>query len=181
MDHYLVIKSVVMAAALIGAFGYFFHRIRHLFRLMTAVQGKAETSIDHIRDRIRVFFTDVLGQSNVRRKPFIGAAHTMIFIGFLAVQPHSLELMIKGVFPGFDLGNAIPHVYTAYLFLTDILAFLVLPGLLYALYRRLFVRPRYLTMGRDANLILSVHFSDYRYLSLHQCLSDAAAGIVYWF
>ena len=61
----------------------------------------------------------------------------LIFFGFLAVQPHSLELMLRGVFPGAHVAEAIPRVYGAYLFVADIMGFLVLAGLGYALYRRL--------------------------------------------
>ncbi len=154
MDSYLTIKSIVMAALLLGAFGYFFVRVRHLVRLMKAVTGKLDFQLDRLGERIKALFTDVLGQRNVRRKPVIGMAHMLVFVGFLAVQPHSLELMIRGVFPHLEIGAAVPGLYRAYLFVADILALLVLPGLLYALYRRLLVRPRYLTMGRDANLIL---------------------------
>lgn len=154
METYITIKSFIMALALIGAFGFFFIRVRRLFRLMQSVAGKTEFKLDRIGDRIKVLFTDVLGQSNVRRKPLIGLAHTMIFFGFLAVQPHSLELMIRGVFPGFDVAHFVPVVYRGFLFIADILAFLVLFGFAYAIYRRLFVRPKYLTMGMDANLII---------------------------
>ena len=154
METYITIKSFIMALALIGAFGFFFIRVRRLFRLMQSVAGKTEFKLDRIGDRIKVLFTDVLGQSNVRRKPLIGLAHTMIFFGFLAVQPHSLELMIRGVFPGFDVAYFAPVLYRGFLFIADILAFLVLFGFAYAIYRRLFVRPKYLTMGMDANLII---------------------------
>jgi len=83
-----------------------------------------------------------------------GVSHMLIFFGFLAVQPHSLESMLRGVFPGAHVAEAIPRVYGAYLFVADILGFLVLAGLGYALYRRLVLRPVYLTNGRDARLII---------------------------
>jgi Fe-S oxidoreductase len=154
MDPYLKLKSFFMAAALIGAFGFFLIRIRRLVRLMKSVQGKTECKPDRIGERIEAFFTDVLGQSNVRRKPWIGISHMLIFFGFLAVQPHSLELMVRGIFPVFHAAHYIPGIYRAYLFAADILAFLVLAGLAYALLRRVIVKPPYLTDGRDARLIL---------------------------
>jgi ferredoxin len=70
------------------------------------------------------------------------------------VQPHSLELMIKGVCPAFDIGHWIPGVYGGYLFAADILASFVLVGFAYAIYRRTMLRPPYLTLGTDANLII---------------------------
>jgi len=154
MSGYLVTKSVLMILLLVGGFGLFFWRVRRLYRLMRAVRGTVEQRFDRLRERVMVLLTDVLGQSNVRRKQPAGWAHTLIFFGFLAVQPHSLELMIRGVFPGFGFEYWMPGIYGVYLFAADVLAFLVLFGLAYALYRRLFVKPAYLTDGRDARLII---------------------------
>ena len=154
MQTYVTIKSIVMALALIGAFGLFFVRAGRLYRLMRSVEGKTDFKLDRIAERIKILFTDILGQANVRRKPLIGTAHMLIFFGFLAIQPHSLMLMIQGVFPAFEPGHWIPAVYSGYLFVADILAVLVLAGFAYALYRRVVVRPAYLTMGLDANLII---------------------------
>ncbi len=154
METYLWIKSVLMAAAIIGGFGLFFISLKRLILIMQSVQGESEFELNRIPERIKLLFTDVLAQTNVRRKPGPGWAHTLIFFGFLAVQPHSLELMIRGVFPGFHVAPWIPGLYGAYLFVADILAFPVLVGLGYALYRRLFIKPKYLTDGLDARLII---------------------------
>jgi Fe-S oxidoreductase len=154
METYTIVKSFVLLVALVGAFTLFFVRVRRLYRLMTAVEGTAEFKLDRIKKRIGVLITDVLGQANVRRKKLPGIAHTLIFFGFLAIQPHSLELMIKGVCPAFEVGRWIPGLYGPYLFVADILAALVLVGFAYAIYRRVWLRPRYLTLGRDANLII---------------------------
>jgi Fe-S oxidoreductase len=154
VEIYSWIKSIVMAAALLGGFGLFFLRVKDLVLIMQSVQGEAQFELNRIPERIKLLFTDILGQSNVRRKTMPGWAHTFIFFGFLAVQPHSLELMIQGVFPGFHVASWIPGLYGAYLFAADILAFLVLTGLGYALYRRLFLKPAYLTDGLDARFII---------------------------
>ena len=154
MDTYIILKSGLMAMALVGAFSYFFIRVNRLYQIMQAVTGPPLKKADQRLKRLKVLFTDVLAQTNVRRKPFIGTAHTLIFFGFLAVQPHSLSLMLQGVWPAFEPAHLIPRIYGGYLFIADILAVLVLVGFGYALYRRLFVRPSYLTMGRDANLII---------------------------
>ena len=143
-----------MLMALVGAFSFFSIRVRRLYRLMMAVQGSTEFKLDRVVERVGVLFKDVLGQRNVRRKRLPGLAHTLIFFGFLAVQPHSLELMIRGVCPAFEVGRWIPGPYGAYLFVADILASFVLVGFAYAIYRRTVVKPRYLTMGSDANLII---------------------------
>jgi len=124
-----------MATAIIGAFGVFYRAQNAWLLLMKRVQG-ATQSAGRIGDRVRILFTEVLGQSNVRRKVLPGLAHSLIFFGFLAVQPHSLELMVRGVF-AFTWPIS-PRVSNGgYLFIADILAFLVLLGLGYGLYRRL--------------------------------------------
>ncbi|MBW2409605.1 MAG: hypothetical protein JRF72_07380, partial [Deltaproteobacteria bacterium] len=158
MSTYTIIKSIIMLLAIVGAFGLFIIRVKHLLNLMKAVQGQARFQLDRIAERIKVLFTDVLGQSNVRRKAVPGTAHMLIFFGFLAIQPHSLELMINGVCPAFDLAHWMPGLYGVYLFVADILAFLVIIGLAYALYRRLVIRPKYLTNGLDARLIILFTF-----------------------
>ena len=179
MDTYLVVKSIIMLAALIGAFSVFFIRVRRLYRLMRAVQGKRPFAFDRVKERLAVLLTDVLGQSNVRRKALPGIAHMLIFFGFLAVQPHSLELMLKGVCPAFEPGNWIPSVYRGYLFVADILAVLVLVGFAYALYRRLVERPKYLTLGTDANLIIlftCVIIVTFHFINAFQSLLPAPVG-----
>ena len=143
-----------MAILLVGGFSVFGLRVKRLLALMKSVKGKTAVKPDRIMERIRVLMVDVLGQSNVRRKKGPGLAHTLIFFGFLAVQPHSLELMIQGVLPCFHVYGLLPWLYKGYLFTADILAFMVLLGLGYALYRRLVLRPAYLTDGRDARFII---------------------------
>jgi Fe-S oxidoreductase len=155
MESYLAIKSILMATAIIGAFGVFYRRTKRLVLLMKRVQGRSAVVPDRIGDRVRILFTEVLGQSNVRRKVLPGLAHSLIFFGFLAVQPHSLELMVRGVFPAVYVADLAPGLYGGYLFIADILAFLVLLGLGYGLYRRLVIRPAYLTNGLDARLIIA--------------------------
>jgi len=166
MDNYIILKSLVMSIALVSAFGYFFKKVKRLHSVMMSVDGSSNLAPDRLGERIKVLFIDVLGQSNVRRKPAAGLAHTLIFFGFLAIQPHSLELMIKGVIPFFEAGNFLPGLYAVYLYAADISGFFVLIGFAYALYRRLVIRPSYLTLGRDANriilftsaIVLSFHF-----------------------
>jgi Fe-S oxidoreductase len=154
MDTYIWTKSILMGMAVVAAFSLFFIRVKKLFSLMRAVQGEAHFKLNRIGERVKVLITDVLGQSNVRRKRLPGISHTLIFFGFLSVQPHSLELMIRGVFPNFHATAYIPTLYGAYLCVADILAFLVFIGLGYALYRRLIIKPKYLTDGLDARLII---------------------------
>ena len=186
METYLIIKSVLMLIALVGAFGYFFKKVARLYKIMMAVDGEMpapeELAKVRIGDRIKVLFTDVLGQANVRRKLAPGLAHTLIFFGFLAIQPHSLELMLRGVIPPLHVGHLLPGLYTGYLFVADILGFFVLVGFAYALYRRLVIKPDYLTMGQDANLIIlftSVIVLSFHFINAFTMVMEPAGGFNY--
>ncbi|GAB6143014.1 (Fe-S)-binding protein [Desulfocicer niacini] len=181
MENYLIIKSIIMFVALVTAFGYFFIKVKRLYQIMMSVDGTVEKPIDRIGERIKVLFTDVLGQSNVRRKLMPGLSHSLIFFGFLAIQVHSLELMIRGVFPSFDLLTFTPFIYSIYLFVADLLAFFVLVGFAYALYRRTIIKPDYLTMGRDANLIIlftCVIILSFHFINAFQTLLPVDTGAV---
>jgi Fe-S oxidoreductase len=179
MEQYIIIKSFVMLMALVGAFSFFIMRVKRLYRIMMAVEGTTEFKLEQVGKRIGVLFTDVLGQSNVRRKLLPGISHTLIFFGFLAVQPHSLELMLKGVCPVLEVGHWIPGIYGGYLFVADILAVFVLVGFAYAIYRRTMVKPAYLTMGLDANLIIlftSLIIITFQFINAFQTLLPLAPG-----
>ena len=154
MSAYLTIKPILVALGLVGSFGFFFIRSRHLIQLMTIAAGPMNITLDQLSKRIKIFFKEVLLQSKVREKRFPGLAHTMIFFGFIAVLPHTIELMIAGIFPGFSFADLVPGIYGPYAFFADILALLTLLGLAYCLYRRTILKPKYLTNGLDSRLIL---------------------------
>ena len=179
MESYTIVKSFLMFMAVAVAFSFFFLRVKRLYRLMTAVEGVSGFKLGEVPARLGILIKDVLGQANVRRKTLPGLAHTFIFFGFLAVQPHSLELMINGVCPAFEVGLWIPGIYGGYLFAADILAALVLVGFAYAIYRRVLLRPAYLTLGTDANLIIlftCLIIFTFQFINAFQTLLPVAPG-----
>ena len=129
MSAYLTIKSILVALGFVGSFGFFFIQARHLIQLMTTAAGPTHISLDPLSERIKIFFTEILLQSRVREKGFPGLAHTLIFFGFIAVLPHTLELVAAGIFPGFSFADLVPGIYALYAFGADILALLTLLGL----------------------------------------------------
>ncbi|MBF0362715.1 MAG: 4Fe-4S dicluster domain-containing protein [Oligoflexia bacterium] len=153
---YLKIKPILFSLVFLTAVGVFAYRIYFRFLLMKSV-GNADQSkfnLDQLMDRIFILFSDVLGQKNVRRKVAAGVAHMGIFLGFLAVAPHTTEMFLKGLIPTLSLDRIVPTFYNWYLFVANIFAVLVLIGVVYGLYRRLIVKPKYLTNTPSAILIL---------------------------
>ncbi|MGD8667845.1 MAG: (Fe-S)-binding protein [Desulfobacterales bacterium] len=154
MSAYYTIKSILIVLGLLASFGFFFIRSRRLIQLMTRVEGAHQFQLDRLPERLKKFFIEVLLQSRVREKRFPGLAHTFIFLGFIVVLPHTIELMTAGIFAGFSFARVVPAIYGYYAVLADILALLVLVGLAYCVLRRLIFKPKYLTDGLDSRLIL---------------------------
>lgn len=157
MHTYLAVKPFLVAIVLFGSFAIFGLRVRRLLSIMQSVEGKWHNwtgHIEHLGERLKLMVTDVLLQKNVRRRFGIGVAHTAIFWGFLFVQPHTVEIMIEGLFRDFSYYHYFPALYTIYAFWADIFIFLAILGLVFAIYRRVVIRPSYLTNGLDAKIIL---------------------------
>ncbi len=96
MNIYLIIKSLLMISLLSAAFYLFGTKVKRLVTVMHSVDGECPAKPDQISKRIDVLFKDILGQTNVRRKKIPGWAHTLIFFGFLAVQPPFLGINGQG-------------------------------------------------------------------------------------
>ena len=152
---YLTIKALLMSVLIIGAFTFFFFKLHRLWMLMKAVQGTGPKLPTDWKARIPLFFSDIVGQRNVRRKWGIGLAHTAIFFGFLAVQPHSLDAMISSMIPGFANLALMPTLWNIYLSIADVLAFFTIIGFAYVAYRRLAEKPFYLPLTKDALCIVA--------------------------
>jgi Fe-S oxidoreductase len=184
MRTYLILKPILVALGIIAGFGYFFVRSRRLVHLMCRAPGPKNIPCDRLFERFKVFFTEILLQTRVREKFLPGLAHTMIFFGFIIVLPHTIELMVAGIFPGFGFVNIVPGIYGPYAVIADIIAFLTLVGLAYGLFRRTIIRPAYLTDGPDSRLILLftavIILSFFSYnafrVALHQALLQGFKG-----
>jgi Fe-S oxidoreductase len=146
-----IVGQLVMLALIVGAFGLFGWRAARLYRLMRS--GAPESRRGDEGTRVRRVVTMVLGQSKMLERPAIGLAHFLIFWGFTLLTFSALERLLAGILGGFRLpliGNA--HWYIA---LNDLLTFAVILSILYAAYRRLRIRPWFLTSLPDAFVILA--------------------------
>lgn len=127
-------------------------------RIAVIASGQPQNRFDRIGKRIGAFFTLGIAQTKIRDRRFrsAGLMHAFIFWGFLVVAVNTIQMLGQGfnpdfVLPGFHAGQIIGRIY---LWLKDIFEVLVLLSVLYALYRRLVVRPERLSLSVAANLIL---------------------------
>ncbi len=145
-----IIGQLVLLALVVLAFGYFFWRVGQLYQLMRT-GAPDDRSGDHAV-RLRRFAAMVLANNKLFDRPGIGLAHFLIFWGFIIITVGTFERLIAGL-----LGRLrIPVIGTAHWFIAinDVLAVLVIASLLYAAYRRLRVRPWFLTTLPDAFVII---------------------------
>jgi Fe-S oxidoreductase len=118
-------------------------------------RGGPEDRSDHLGRRIGIFFTEVLGQTKVRRRLTAGWAHAFVFWGFIAFTISTLNLL-QGLATGEDgfLHLAVMGWFPP---VVDVFAFLILLGIVTLAVRRFVIRPSYLTYhSRESGIVLAV-------------------------
>ena len=122
-----------------------------------------ENRFDRIPERIRQMLDLGIRQRRLigrKRERASGAMHSFIFWGFLVLGLRSLILLGEGFTPGFQ--NLLPFLHSEALFgyiytlLKDIFEGIVLCMVLFALYRRILLRPVRLSNSFEAFLILGL-------------------------
>ncbi len=114
--------------------------------------GAPEPRFDRIGLRIRRTLEYAFAQKRMFRDLYAGVFHIFIFGGFVVLTVRTIELVVDGLLPGFDLlpGRA-GDLYTL---AKDVFEVLVLVGVAMAVYRRAFARPARLDLTLDAWLVL---------------------------
>jgi Fe-S oxidoreductase len=153
MDTHDFIRTLV-AVYLLGALVVFGRLVAD--KIAFVRRGGPENRSDRIGHRIFLFFSEVLGQSKVRKRLTAGWAHALIFWGFLVFALSTLNLLWRLAMPaseGFLHGTALgwfPPV-------VDVFAFLIVLGIVVLAVRRYVVRPNYLTYhSRESAVVLAL-------------------------
>ncbi len=134
------ILRLFTAVYVVGALALFARLLGEKVRFV--LRGRPDPRWDHPGRRIGLFFTEVIGQSKVRRRLTAGWAHALIFWGFLAFAVSTLNLLVRVAAggEGFLIGvlGWFPPV-------VDLFALLILVGIVVLAVRRFILRPDYLT------------------------------------
>ena len=119
------------------------------------LKARPENRFDHPWDRIRHTFRIAFLQTKLLKNKKSGWMHALIFWGFIVLLLRVGHFFVIGFFqdlpiplPGFEL------VHYVYSLIKDIFVLLVTLAVLYALYRRLVVRPQRLNLSGEGILIL---------------------------
>lgn len=142
----------VLWALTLLAFGIFGWRAYQLIGLLR--RGRPEDRFHHLGSRAWHTFKNVLLQPRIFSERSIGAAHFLIFWGFVVYVICFMWGLIRGLLPFLPVPypDEVPLASLA----LEVFAILVLISLGVALVRRLFFAPPHLHLSMDANLILGL-------------------------
>jgi Fe-S oxidoreductase len=155
-----------LLVALLISVGLFVSHSYKLYRYMRL--GHELDRFDRPGERLKGFFTQVLGQGRMFREPHGGIMHAVIFWGFLVITVSTAEMLLGGLIPGLSFGPITQN--PLFVFTLDVFEVGVLVAVVVAFYRRLILKPKRLTLTNDALIILSLIFT----LMLTALLSQGA-------
>ncbi len=140
----------VFGLLVLAAVGFFVYSMSRRIRVLRA--GRPDDRFARIPERIGRTLQYAFAQRRMFRDPFAGCFHIMIFSGFMVLTVRSLALVVEGLIPGFVLlPGAAGNAYTL---VKDVFEVLTLAGVMLAVFRRAFARPKRLDLTWDAWMIL---------------------------
>jgi Fe-S oxidoreductase len=145
-----------MAFVLVAGFGIFAWSAWGRWRLLRV--GAPAGRFDRNPERLRSVWRYALAQERMHRYRAAGAAHLLIFLGFLVLLARTLLLWGRGFDEDFNLlilGSHQP-VGKVYGLLKDIFVLLVIAGTLVFLYYRVIRRLSRMTLSGEGVLILAI-------------------------
>ncbi len=147
----------LMIFGLVGAFAYSAGRRWELLKV-----GRPEDRFDDIPERVKGTAIYAFAQKKMHYYRLAGAAHMLIFVGFMVLLARSIILWGRGFDPSFNLFILGPEGFLglplghAYEFIKDTIASLVIVGALVFLYFRVIKKDPRMTKSGEAILILGI-------------------------
>ena len=149
---------ILLAIAIIVAVAFFINRVKHLYFILRI--GKEDDRFDNIGARILFALKRILLQlcvlKDVNAKDLAGLGHAMIFYGFLCFSFSYLFMFGRGFIPGLSYHILGGTFATYFPLLLDIVALMVITGVIWGLLRRYVVKPPRLEPTPEAGIILGI-------------------------
>jgi Fe-S oxidoreductase len=126
-------------------------------KLVLLLKAKKKNRLEQPVKRIFTTLRIAFGQTRLLQEPKSGWMHALIFWGFLILLIRAGEFFIIGLFPNIDSHfSATAPLIFPYLWVKDGAVLMVTLGVLFALYRRLVIKPSRLTLSGEGLLILGL-------------------------
>jgi Fe-S oxidoreductase len=131
----------VFILVLVLAAGLFSLNVQLLVKYMRL--GHPENRLDRPGTRLWNVLRIGIAQTKILREPVAGLMHAFIFWGFIVLTAGTVEILVQGLFSGFNYEHLLPHpLFVLYSASQDAFAVLVLGAIAFAYYRRLVLHPR---------------------------------------
>ena len=150
----LIIYVLILVVSLVVFVFFVFRR----FVIFKIAQKEPIIRFDKIGKRFATVLHFFIGQGRILDKRFLGAGimHAFIFWGFLAVSINTIHLVVGGFVHGFHLpllapGSILGDMYTVF---RDVFEVIVLVMVIYALFRRIILKPKRVTLSGEAIIVL---------------------------
>ncbi|WP_292010576.1 (Fe-S)-binding protein [Chryseobacterium sp.] len=160
------IDNIIFLILLVAGFGLFGKSMFKLYRNVRL--GREIDRTDHKSERWGTMARVAMGQSKMVRRPVAGILHIFVYVGFVIINIELIEIIVDGIFGTHRFlasvfGDTFYSFFTATL---EILALLVVVGVVIFFIRRNFYGVKRLTMKElfgwpkhDANWILVIEFA----------------------
>jgi heterodisulfide reductase subunit C len=122
------LPNILFLIALAAGIGYFTKNIRKVIRNIKL--GQPIDASDHKKERMGNVIRIALGQSKMVVRPIAGLLHIIVYIGFIIINIEVLEIIIDGLFGTHRIFSGLGVVYDYLIASFEILALLVLVGVI---------------------------------------------------
>lgn len=160
------IDNIIFLILLVAGFGLFAKSLQKIYRNIRL--GREINRNDRKPERWETMARVAMGQSKMVKRPVAGILHLFVYVGFIIINIELIEIIVDGLFGTHRflatiLGHGFYNAFTATL---EILALLVVIGVVVFFIRRNFYGVKRLTMKelfgwpkQDANWILIIEFA----------------------
>lgn len=153
--------QILFLLLLIVGFGFFIKNLKKLKR--NILLGRPVDRSDHPGARMRNMIRVAFGQSKMGKRPIPAILHLFVYVGFIIINIEMLEIIIDGLFGTHRIFNFLGVVYDVLIAIFEVLALLVIVGVVVFWIRRNILKLKRLNQSelegwgkRDANNIIYI-------------------------
>ena len=123
-------EAILLRGLIVFALAFFAKNVLSFLKVMFAAKKKS-FRVDNLPERIRSFMVNVFGQKRMLKNyTWASVEHLMIFWGFLIITVGTIELIVMGYVPGFEIfGFLGGSAQENFLLVLDVVQTLVVIGL----------------------------------------------------
>ncbi|MBW7675126.1 (Fe-S)-binding protein [Chryseobacterium chendengshani] len=160
------LDNIIFLILLVAGFGLFGKSLSKIYRNIRL--GREINRSDRKPERWETMTRVALGQSRMVKRPIAGILHLFVYVGFVIINIELIEIVVDGIFGTHRfLATIFGHTfYNIFTITLEVLAILVVIGVVLFFIRRNFYGVKRLTMKElfgwpknDANWILIIEFA----------------------